>query len=1065
MTRASLGGWMLVVLGCVCLVLIWHGWAPSDREAAQPSRPPLAPEVAPSGQRQGVPRDHEALEQVTVAVGSTGHEASDSRRTPASERRGLVVTESGTPVVGAQVSLTWPTDERINLNALEQARRWPELAGVSTTTDETGRFLLGVEADDDRVTVLWVTALGYRAEHRVLEPGQSTDLGFTLASAGGLEVTVVDGELQPVSGAEVVSLLHDHQVGEPATATQALARAALVRVARTDDRGRCLLPAFPGEQTLRAFAQEAVSAPWTGRAPREVRLVLHPSFRASGRVLAGAGDLQVAEMKVSAHSVIAGRKRELDRVQVASDGSWGPLVLPVSDAQGLLFRLEGGRAIPIEERRPMARVGEHLTVDFQPMRGIFVFVQTQDADENPVAGAQVMLWWREESDWNLGEDRTDSAGIALVDAIRPGDIWIRIKAPGFLEFNYGPLRIEEQSSAPFLIDLLPAGTVTGRVLANGEPVPEFRVTYFGAQAKSPTTVVVVDEPQGEFEIREAPLGPTVWIAAAAGYTPSEPFTLEVEPGVDAALELHLRPARAGLGIVVDALSGRPVEGARIESWIEFDSRWLAGTRIDDYSDGEGKFVFPALRPEGDHLDVRADGYGPRRVSIPPGSEDPADLGTIALAPAQPLKVLLIAEGLDPTLCRARLIAQREHPWQAFDPRGVVEFEGVVGGHVEVWVQAADGIEIREDAYLTHGEEWLVRVEVENPAHSGLEVILDEQARDRSDLRVRSMTSLGLDRIRQRLVTVRDGRALIPGPLGEEVTLEVETDLLELLCVRHVRSEALKAGRVELTLEAREQRLRIVDRGGEPLPRVTATLTLRDDRSHWRSQRQTDAEGRVRFLVPPNEQVLLHLRPALGGGMTDIALPAASDEEYEVVLDAAGALDLEIHDGDTPLSGVVVSLLSASGFRFASLDATDAHGRARYESLASGAYVAEVAPPGAWGRYVPIEVRAGRSWQRIDLRRLGALALEVRSSLGAAVANASVHLESVELGEPVADWIAQGRVRNPVGGLRTDSQGHLRVLALPNGPYRYHVTTPDGRGAQGQLVVPAHAEGVVTVVVE
>lgn len=206
------------------------------------------------------------------------------------------------------------------------------------------------------------------------------ELGFVLPSAAGLEVTVVDGDHRPVLGAEVVNVLHDHQVGDSARATDGLVRAALVRVARTDERGRCALPAYPGQRSVRAQAQTCSSAPWTGRAPKGVRLVLAPSSLASGRVLAGTGDLQVAGMIVSAHSVIAGRKRELDRARVSSDETWGPLVLPMSDAQGLPFRLEGGRAIPIEERRPMARAGEHLVVDFQPTPGIFVFVQTQDVD-------------------------------------------------------------------------------------------------------------------------------------------------------------------------------------------------------------------------------------------------------------------------------------------------------------------------------------------------------------------------------------------------------------------------------------------------------------------------------------------------------------------------------------------------------------------------------------------------------------------------------------------------------------------------------------------------------------
>lgn len=230
-----------------------------------------------------------------------------------------------------------------------------------------------------------------------------------------------------------------------------------------------------------------------------------------------------------------------------------------------------------------------------------------------------MLWWREGAEWNLGEGSTDSAGITLIDAIHPGEIWIRIRAPGLLEFNYGPLRVEEQSTAPLLIDMQPAGTVTGRFLARGEPVSDFRVTYFSAHAKSPSTVVVMDEPQGEFEVREARLGPTVWIAAAPGYTPGEPSTVEVAPGEATRIELHLRPARAGQGSVVDALSGRPVRGARIESWIQFDGRWVRGTRIDAHSDHDGQLVFPALRPEGESLDVRAEGYVPRKVSVAPGA--------------------------------------------------------------------------------------------------------------------------------------------------------------------------------------------------------------------------------------------------------------------------------------------------------------------------------------------------------------------------------------------------------------------------------------------------------------
>ena len=161
-------------------------------------------------------------------------------------------------------------------------------------------------------------------------------------------------------------------------------------------------------------------------------------------------------------------------------------------------------------------------------------------------------------------------------------------------------------------------------------------------------------------------------------------------------------------------------------------------------------------------------------------------------------------------------------------------------------------------------------------------------------------------------------------------------------------------------------------------------------------------------------------------------------EHEFVLEASGALELVLRDGEVVLEGVSVRLESVRGSALDAARASDAAGRVRFEALGAGTYRFGCARADCWPATVEHALAQGeRRTLEVELRRLAEVEFALWTAEGAKAAGVELALTSREFGAEVAGWIEAGRVE-AVGGLRSDREGRLGLRGLPHGRYAWRV---------------------------
>lgn len=1073
MNRSSmaLGGLALLVLSATALWL----WRPSPNRPFAPESSQV--EIGPTGGGNS-PLPQSSAQSPEDLRGDLAGEPSGSsprgyedgaRRSvlgPCEAQR--VVGSDGRPLAG--VEITWVAVDAACLERSDRERLRLDSCppGLSTVTDEHGCFAF--EANPlgaaSRTSVLWASRAGHRADARSVSAG-SASIGsgpWLLAEHPAIEVTVTDATGHPVADATLVTVLCD-DADEPVESEITPAeRATLRRIVHTDAKGQALVPALPGEQCVRVQGGALLSTTWVGRAPARLRLVLHETFTLTGRVVVQDPSLDAGAMTITVRSIASGVPRTLERFTCEPDGSFGPLAIAAPIAEELVVRMEGAGAIPMERRLAMPGAGARIDLRFDAHPGLRAAVRVEDDAGQPVRGAHVEAWWRSGEDWSVCRAQTEFDGVANLDGIALGDVHFVARAAGYSIQRTAVVRLETGVPARYLIEIQRLHRIPGRVVLDGEPAKDFRVLYWDELGDEVRTITVVDSPTGEFEIEGALGSRTMLFASGPGAAPSPTVTVDADGRRDAELVLELARSMAARGRVLDAWTAEPLEAATVHPWAVFGKSWKAPTGPIARCDGKGGFVLEGLAAGENHIAVRAPGYSQAWSAIEVADRGITEVGTFLLARAQDLRVVLEAKDLEVTRCRVGIDELPESD-QTFGPEGLAAFEAVTPGDWTVWVELPDGTRLEQFVYLSSGRPWVVRFEAGGEHRAGLEVHVVSDRPIPEGLRVRSITGLGTSWTRRRSVPVASGHCRIPGPLGEELTLSIWDPFQQLLAVRHVGSEELRTGRVEIALQGLHRTIRVLDARREPLARVRAVLTVEGDRSQWRGWGDTGGDGRVTLAVPPRTPLVLHLMLPGGGAVPDLRVDtdADPDSDIEVIVDPPGALEVRYHDGGAPLPSVASSLISASGFRCAYLSFSDADGRARVSSLAPGRYILDVPHPGVWPLQVPIEIGTELRILEVQLRRLGQLVLEVRSADGAALPGARLLLVHSEFGGDVGLWIAEARVPAPPIGLVTDPAGRVRLTGIPSGPYYFRLLATDGRELTGHLTVPPHGEGSVYVV--
>ncbi len=1065
----------LLVGSALLLALIAAGWyiqsksAPSPQGAsagAGPStaapEPPTdagfdpATDIEPSAVEQGVERG--TLESPTAITRIPG--ANPDRVLGQGTQ---VVDREGLPIADAWVS--WSARDGMELGrALERDHGAILARGIHARTDSEGKFQLNVpDLEVESGGVVWVSHVAHRPAWFVIDHPTDIPTSIALAGAGPLRVIVVDADGRPVPGAGVITFLTDQPTSVEGAGLAPAVHAAFVRSATTDDEGRAVLPPALAEQHALAFAGGLRSAPFYGRAPGEIRLQVgewswvQGTVRAMGDVDLGAG------LSVTTAAWAPAAWKTLGRVSVREDGTFGPTAVAHDPELHLMLRLEGPGVLPFERTLFFPPAGSTNEVTLEAHPALSLPVQVVDEVGAPLQLADLRAWWQKDGAWIHAHARTDAEGSATL-AIRPGEIHLQCQRRGFADQALPGRLIDRALEEPIRIQLERAGVITGRVQREGEPVRTFLVEYWIPGGSNSGSHHEQDQVDGAFRIEGAPLGEVVVHVVVPGWPPSPFHRVLVEPGIESEVLVEMPPRLVGRGQVVDAATGDPLPGGTVGTWILENSRLSRPTGIQAMVEAQGNFEILGLAPGSNFLVIDAPGYAQLHRPVQAQGAGPVDLGRFALVREADLTVRLVGpEHLDPTACHVRITGAPADQARPFGVDSTVVFPGYAAGRVSVTVTLPDGTRLREAKSFRGGVPGTLEVVVDDWGTDALAVEVEGlEAVDGSPF-LFSSTEISEDSNRDRIVDLVAGRALIPGPFGDVVWINLWDGRGSILLSRLITRAERASGHVKLRFQDERVTLRLIDRRRDPIA-AAAVFVGSIPSSGWYAEGRTDSGGRVRLALPPRGRLLLHARFAAGGGMADVELQAVPRDgrELELVLDPDAELQVRFHDGDVPLHGVRAFLFGTGGTRSLALSGSDASGLASSGPIGAGKYHLEAKEHDLWPIFEPLELRPGPNERSVEIRRLGGLKLEARWPGGVALEGARASLRSVEFGRDVADWIAAGKLPAPAGGLVTDERGELRIGGLPNGAYRYTLVAPDGRVASGEVDVPPHAEGRAVV---
>jgi uncharacterized GH25 family protein len=214
-------------------------------------------------------------------------------------------------------------------------------------------------------------------------------------------------------------------------------------------------------------------------------------------------------------------------------------------------------------------------------RGARLTVVVLDPTKRPVAGAKVTaaferrrgaagVWqWTERTD--LGESVTDAEGRAVVGAVPPVSVTVRVDREPF-SLHESAVEVGE-APVEHLVVLDAGAVLEGRVLGpGGEGVPGAMV-----KAQGLARPVATSGPSGAFRLEGVAQGSVRLVADAPGFGPGffgaalgwgEPVPIAVRSGdVLGGLEIVLSKATYVLGRIVDDV-GKPVEGVGVHAYVQ-----------------------------------------------------------------------------------------------------------------------------------------------------------------------------------------------------------------------------------------------------------------------------------------------------------------------------------------------------------------------------------------------------------------------------------------------------------------------------------------------------------------
>ncbi|HEV8113717.1 MAG TPA: carboxypeptidase-like regulatory domain-containing protein [Planctomycetota bacterium] len=654
------------------------------------------------------------------------------------------------------------------------------------------------------------------------------------------------------------------------------------------------------------------------------------------------------------------------------------------------------------------------------------------------------------------DQQTDSAGQVHFVGCPQGEIRVRGQCPGYAPKRLDPFNLQDCPPGPVLLSLERAGRISGRCTQSSRPVRDFTIVFWQSEAARREYREFHGSDDGLFVIDEAPLGDLNVLAYADTSTQSPTQRISVSDGATADLELALPLPLIGRGHVVDGLSGEPLPRAIVQVNVMHENVILKPKGPPLRVDSKGDFVFAGVVSGYNGLTIAAPGYAARAIvghAEPNGS---LDFGTVALFSTQQITVQLVADDpLDWSATEVELVGTRTIGPRHFTPGGHVVFAHLDPGPYTLRFPLADGDSF-DWIVLPPGRDLTV-VKRLFGRRLQVEVVMQDRARVPDHLLLRASYLASTGSLASTCVDIPDTNRVELGHVeGSHVVLAVEDWEGRAYGCERFELGPIEPTSVQVHASPQQRRLRVLDSKHLPVEGAHVTISLPGDTSGWMQHATTDGDGFCSLggISLPSACVSAYhyaigLHPS-----TLVSLDGSYERTLELDLTPTLQLALLLAERDAPVTHVEVWSEDGQGVTYGLGSGTsNEQGLVSWGPVEAGDYRISIRQPGYWPSSHRIHLGGDGSPATIQVRRVGSVEFQIKTTLGNAAPGVEVAMRSDESGELLSDWIASGQVIAPSGGPRSNADGRLRLNALPNGPFHWTVTTADGETVEGEVTVP------------
>lgn len=916
----------------------------------------------------------------------------------------------------------------------------------------------------DQDSVVWVRREGYEAAWQAVTKkaeAQATSIELVLQPAAPLVVRVVEQDNAPAIGALV------HVVGMSPRAASApwhlgqRAFRSFHRSLRSDDMGIVTMPALPGTQVIWAEQGDEISLPVLDVAagPTVPVLKLGHSFSVSGRVQFTNGALYSPGLQVTAYAWVGGTTVRAAQSTVNDDGTIPAFRVPVLSTDGYDLVLRGSDSQPRSQRIEVPSPGDHIVITYElTADGLPIQVRAMNEAGVPLGGASVLASWETEGG-GAQIAVTDDDGKATVRGIPPTYAKVRVQAKGYVPKSVDHVDVTAESGTPIDFTLVRGGSLQGQVVHAGEHVEAFSVVYWNqSDARGRIEVSFQNAHEGKFVIDGVAVGDLLVYACSSDCPRSEIKPVLVSVDTPGEVLLELPDALTGNGQVVDSATGGAVPSARVQLWNSYRAGYLTPFGKQHAVGADGRFVIKGFPPGDSRFVVRADGYAQYLGQSFGRVGEELQLGVIALHHYQRLRVRLTsATAIDFTQYEANADGNAPYPTKRFNAEGFVDWYEAGPSLHFVRLYLPDRSRMFDERYCRPGTDWefvfpldlTCTLNLEFVDASGRPAVIEGYVEARL-----SYVGPGGHPITHTLGLDGDGQAHFSTVAARRVYAEVLDKSDNRLASAYLTLQD-GANTAQLKLGGKRVRVRVTNRDGAPVEGATLDAKVPVGEFPWFQLASTDAKGEHTFTGLGMPKLYINVQHNQFGTQPDVEVDLdrwKDDDILEIVLEARSTLAVRLLDGETPLPAASLRFLAPHTQHIVSVQTTDAHGVARYGPVAEGSYIVAVEQPGVWLTQTTVEAGDDGAPRDVQVRRVGALHLQLASSTQQSVAGIHVELVSADSGATLSDWLARGLVTVDGGVAATDASGLVRIQGLPHGEYLVRLTSTTGTWAAGRVTV-------------